>query len=65
MTVAAQTADVASDPRGESTRTRILDSAEYLFSEHGSMGRRCAPSSRMPALTPPQSTIILAPKKAF
>lgn len=38
MTVAAQTADVAIDPRGESTRTRILDSAEYLFSEHGVNG---------------------------
>ena len=38
MTVAAEHADVAIDPRGESTRTRILDSAEYLFSEHGVNG---------------------------
>ncbi|NKB48670.1 MAG: TetR family transcriptional regulator [Alphaproteobacteria bacterium] len=38
MTEAAQTADVALDPRGISTRARILDSAEYLFSEHGVNG---------------------------
>ena len=36
--VAAQNADLALDPRGEATRTRILDSAEYLFSEHGING---------------------------
>ena len=36
--VAAQTADLAIDPRGEATRTRILDSAEHLFSEHGVTG---------------------------
>lgn len=36
--VAAETADLALDPRGEATRTRILDSAEYLFSEHGVNG---------------------------
>lgn len=38
MAVAAHNADVAIDPRGESTRARILDSAEYLFSEHGMNG---------------------------
>ncbi len=36
--VAAENADLAIDPRGEATRTRILDSAEYLFSEHGING---------------------------
>jgi AcrR family transcriptional regulator len=35
---AAENADLALDPRGEATRTRILDSAEYLFSEHGING---------------------------
>jgi AcrR family transcriptional regulator len=38
VTVPAHHAEVAIDPRGESTRTRILDSAEYLFSEHGVNG---------------------------
>ena len=38
MVVAAQNADLAVDPRGESTQTRILDSAEYLFSENGVNG---------------------------
>ncbi|MCZ6592575.1 MAG: TetR/AcrR family transcriptional regulator [Alphaproteobacteria bacterium] len=38
MAVTAQNAEVVIDPRGESTRTRILDSAEYLFSEHGVNG---------------------------
>ena len=38
MSIAAHNADVAIDPRGESTRARILDSAEYLFSEHGVNG---------------------------
>lgn len=39
MTLAtAENADLAIDPRGEATRTRILDSAEYLFSEHGING---------------------------
>ena len=38
MAVAAQNADVAVDPRGESTRMRILDSAEHLFSERGVNG---------------------------
>jgi AcrR family transcriptional regulator len=38
VAVTAQNADVAIDPRGESTRARILDSAEYLFSEHGMNG---------------------------
>lgn len=36
--VAANDATLALDPRGESTRTRILDSAEHLFSEHGING---------------------------
>ena len=36
--VAAQNADLAIDPRGEATRTRILDSAEHLFSERGVNG---------------------------
>ncbi len=36
--VAAHNADLAIDPRGEATRTRILDAAEYLFSEHGVKG---------------------------
>lgn len=36
--VAAQSADLAIDPRGEATRTRILDAAEALFSEHGVNG---------------------------
>jgi len=35
---AAQTADFALDQRGEATRTRILDAAEHLFSEHGVVG---------------------------
>ncbi len=38
VVVAAQNADLALDPRGEATRMRILDSAEYLFSEHGING---------------------------
>jgi AcrR family transcriptional regulator len=38
VVVAAQNADLAVDPRGESTQTRILDSAEYLFSENGVNG---------------------------
>lgn len=38
MAVAARNADLAVDSRGESTQTRILDSAEYLFSEHGVNG---------------------------
>lgn len=39
MVVAARKADLAVDPQGgESTQTRILDSAEYLFSEHGVNG---------------------------
>ena len=38
MAIAAENADVAIDPRGESTRARILDSAEFLFSERGING---------------------------
>lgn len=38
MVVAAQHADLAVEPRGDSTQTRILDSAEYLFSERGVNG---------------------------
>jgi AcrR family transcriptional regulator len=38
VVVAAQNADLAVDPRGESTQTRILDSAEYLVSESGVNG---------------------------
>ncbi len=38
MAVTAQNVDPAVDARGKSTRTRILDSAEYLFSENGVNG---------------------------
>lgn len=38
MVVAARNADLAVDPQGHSTQTRILDSAEFLFSEHGVNG---------------------------
>ncbi len=38
MVVAAQNADLVVDSRGESTQTRILDSAEYLFSGNGVNG---------------------------
>ena len=36
--VATERAELAIDPRGEATRTRLLDAAEFLFSEHGVNG---------------------------
>lgn len=36
--VAAHTADLTLDPRGEATRARILNAAEHLFSEYGVNG---------------------------
>jgi|TARA_B110000263_G_scaffold250162_1_gene271041 AcrR family transcriptional regulator len=38
VTIAANAIKTSNDPRGDSTRSRILDSAEHLFSEYGVNG---------------------------